>query len=487
MTSINNLTQFTPGTKALSSEINDNFETLRTHHNNHETRLSTLETDFGNMETDSGEDLVNIEKAGAACDDITDDTAIIQSILDSGKSPFIPANKNVKITNTLVMKASGQRIVGGNSYTSVLRWYGLANGTMINASYSNARIENIRLDGLNVTGVNGILLAKDRSTYNQVLRNVRVWACKGVGIQGYDSDTSPQYYANDAYFEKCQVSYCATGMAFRVPTQHLNACMFDNCSTGLAAYVNSKINLSGGVFSTNEYDVKYNSAQITCFGTWFENGTQKIFSTFSGTSSALSLLAMFGCHIHTNTTQSYVIDLSEVTTSGSFVFVGNNFASNASTKDIYLSNNVNNFVQHNNNIGSVKGLNDVVKNDYKTRIMAAPYTPAVGLSSVFGASVYVTKPDGFTTFVPNQIKISIGGTVASETITVRIEVGFFDYGATKIVDKTFTATGDTWLTAADLAGLVKDATYIRNMKFQARTSAASTAATVTITPYMNAI
>jgi len=486
MTNINNLTQFIPGTKALASEINDNFETLRQAHNSQETRLGTLETDFTTLETNGGEDLVNIEKAGAKCDDLTDDTAIIQSILDSGKNPFIPANKNVKITNTLVLKASGQRIVGADGYTSVLRWHGLVNGLMINASYSNARIENIKLDGLNVSGVTGINLAKDRSVYNQILRNVRVSSCSGVGIQGYDSDT-PQYFANDAYFEKCQVSYCTTGMAFRVPTQHLINCMFDNCSTGLAAYTNSKINISGGIFSTNAYDIKYNTTQITCFGTWFENGTQKIFSTFSGTAPTLSLLAMIGCHIHTNTAQTYAIDLSETTTSGSFVFIGNNFASNSTTKDIYLSNNVNNFICHNNNIGSVKGLNDLVKNDYATRLMAASYTPAVGLSNTFGTALYVTKPDGFTTFIPQQVKINTGGTYSSETITVRIEVGFFDYGTTKIVDKTFTATGDYWLTASEIAGLLKDATYIRNMKIQARTTAASTSVTVAVTPYMTAI
>lgn len=486
MTNINSLTQFVPGTKALASEINDNFEALRQGHNNQETRLGALETDFSNIEINGGEDLVNIEKAGAKCDDLTDDTAIIQSILDSGKNPFVPANKNVKITNTLVFKASGQRIIGANSYTSVLRWYGLTNGLMVNASYSNAGLENVKLDGRDISGVNGINLAKDRSVYNQILRNVRVSACGGVGIKGYDSD-SPQYFSNDVYFEKCQVSYCATGMAFRVPTQHLNNCMFDNCAIGLAAYTNSKVNIIGGVFSTNDYDIKYNSAQITCFGTWFENGKQKIFSTFSGTATALSLLSMIGCHIHTNTAQTYAIDLSETTTSGSFVFIGNNFDSASTTKDVYLSSNVNNFIHHNNNIGSVKGLNDLVKNDYATKIMAADYLPAVGLSSAFGTALYVTKPDGFTTFLPQQIKINTGGTYSSETVTVRIEVGFFDYGATKIVDKTFTATGDYWLTSAEIAGLLKDATYIRNMKFQARTTKSSTAVTVTVTPYMNAI
>lgn len=389
MTSINNLTQFVPGTKALASEINDNFETLRQGHNSQETRLGTLETNFTTLETNGGEDLINVEKAGAKCDDLTDDTAIIQSILDSGKNPFIPANKSVKITNTLVFKALGQGIFGANSYTSVLRWHGAANGLMINASYNNVRIENIKLDGLSTSGVNGINLAKNSSTYNQILRNVRVSSCGGVGIQGFDAD-SPQYFANDGYFEKCQVSSCITGMSFRVPTQHLTDCRFDGCSTALAAYANSKINISGGIFSANEYDIKYDNAEITCSGSKFENGTQKIFSTFTGSSANLSLLSMIGCHIHTLTTQAYAIDLSEVTTSGSFVFLGNTFASDSATKNINLSSKVSNFISHNSNIGSIKGAFNLTKSGY------VPYSVSSGSIDANGYASFISKVDNST-------------------------------------------------------------------------------------------
>lgn len=45
MTLINNLIQFQAGTKALSSEINANFETIRVAHNDADTRLTTAETD----------------------------------------------------------------------------------------------------------------------------------------------------------------------------------------------------------------------------------------------------------------------------------------------------------------------------------------------------------------------------------------------------------------------------------------------------------
>lgn len=43
MTLINNLTKFEPGTKALSSEVNQNFETLRQGHNDQEAKINSIE------------------------------------------------------------------------------------------------------------------------------------------------------------------------------------------------------------------------------------------------------------------------------------------------------------------------------------------------------------------------------------------------------------------------------------------------------------
>jgi len=54
MSIINNLTQFIPGTKALAGEINDNFETLRQGHNNHENRVETLESSVSSKFDKSG-------------------------------------------------------------------------------------------------------------------------------------------------------------------------------------------------------------------------------------------------------------------------------------------------------------------------------------------------------------------------------------------------------------------------------------------------
>lgn len=48
---INSLIQFVSGTKALSAEVNQNFETLRTGHNDQESRLATAENSIVNQDT----------------------------------------------------------------------------------------------------------------------------------------------------------------------------------------------------------------------------------------------------------------------------------------------------------------------------------------------------------------------------------------------------------------------------------------------------
>jgi len=49
MTIVNGLTQFVPNTKAVASEVNDNFETLRVAHNDTENKLATLQNSFDTL------------------------------------------------------------------------------------------------------------------------------------------------------------------------------------------------------------------------------------------------------------------------------------------------------------------------------------------------------------------------------------------------------------------------------------------------------
>ncbi len=58
MTFINELKQFIPGTKALASEVNQNFETLRQSNNNQNERINILEEGVDNMLEKSGGNLL---------------------------------------------------------------------------------------------------------------------------------------------------------------------------------------------------------------------------------------------------------------------------------------------------------------------------------------------------------------------------------------------------------------------------------------------
>jgi len=487
MSFINSLTQFVPGTKALASEINTNFETIRQANNEHHTKINMLESDINNIQTADSENIVDIQTYGAFCDDTTDDTAVVQSILDEGKNPFIPANKKVKITSTLVMKYAGQRILGADSYTSVLRWYGSPDGLMLSASYNNIRIENLKLDGLDVSGVSGINLARDRNTFNQIIRNVRIWGCKNRGIQGYDSD-NPTYFSSDCYIEKTQFSYCGAGVAFKTALHNLNSCVFDNCVEALQAYSGSKINIKGCAFSLNDYDVKYNSCELLFCGAKFEKSKQKTFSAFSGSAQNLSLLVINGCHFHTQTSGLYAIDLSEVTTSGTFVFSGNSFADDSSTKNILLSSYVNNFVSDNYGMGTAKSSDNGLRNDNKVKISTLDYIAETGLNNYFGNPVYVYPPDNFSSMILQSIKLNTSGAFLSgEIITFNIETFFYDSGTTKTYEKQISSLSSYWLDQSEIASLLKNNTYLKSIKIKIRSNKTSSSVIATTTPYFYSV
>ena len=80
MAEIDALNEFTTGTKAKASEVNDNFETLREGHNINDGRIEDIETS----------NIVNVVKDGAIADDVTDDTEAFQKTADDADSFEIP-------------------------------------------------------------------------------------------------------------------------------------------------------------------------------------------------------------------------------------------------------------------------------------------------------------------------------------------------------------------------------------------------------------
>ncbi len=105
-------------------------------------------------------------------------------------------------------------------------------------------------------------------------------------------------------------------------------------------------------------------------------------------------------------------------------------------------------------------------------------SPTLGTGGTLGSASTIS-PD-LRRILPQGIKISVGGTLATgESISVRITFNFDD-GASLYVDKSYTATGDDYLSEADLQSLWKNGVGVSSIDVQAASSATTTSATVTV-------
>jgi parallel beta-helix repeat protein len=106
---------------------------------------------------------------------------------------------------------------------------------------------------------------------------------------------------------------------------------------------------------------------------------------------------------------------------------------------------------------------------------------SVGTGGVYGSASAITSPSGRITYP--RVKISWGGTFGTgETVTVKVEAVYSD-GSTAYVEKSATAVGSLWLTDDDVLALVTQLKDIVKLNFYAKSSAASTAVTVTVNSY----
>lgn len=114
-------------------------------------------------------------------------------------------------------------------------------------------------------------------------------------------------------------------------------------------------------------------------------------------------------------------------------------------------------------------------------LILASASPPLGTSGTLGSAVSITPSTGYSRIVPLGVKITVGGTLdTGESITVRVTFVFSD-NSTLYVSKTYTATGDDYLGDADFFTLWKNGVGVARIDVQAASSAASTAATVTVT------
>jgi len=119
-----------------------------------------------------------------------------------------------------------------------------------------------------------------------------------------------------------------------------------------------------------------------------------------------------------------------------------------------------------------------IHNNYKKSVTANPSATA----NANGATVTLTPPTGYLSLNPLGIDVVFGGVFGTETVTATVKVTYADL-TTATIEKTATAAGTTSLNNADLMGLFKDGTYIKQIDAYSKSSIASSTVAVTFNHY----
>jgi len=103
---------------------------------------------------------------------------------------------------------------------------------------------------------------------------------------------------------------------------------------------------------------------------------------------------------------------------------------------------------------------------------------SIGTSSEYGTESTISVRTGYDYMIPMAVKLTVGGTFATdETVTVRITV-YFDDGSSAYLDKSYTATGSETVSVDELAPLYADGKNITSVGLKAASNQSSTSVTV---------
>jgi len=154
----------------------------------------------------------------------------------------------------------------------------------------------------------------------------------GFGASGVGIDTGTKAWAlEDSYFEDVKISYGGIGIKFYKPTHTLVSCYFHYLKVGLALYGNTQIEMYGGVFSHNDYDISFETPNtgvdiyhdtIQFNGVWFEESTYGIIKIPYG-NATVSNLIFDSCRFHTACSSV----LLNFTMPNSYITLRNNYVS----------------------------------------------------------------------------------------------------------------------------------------------------------------
>ena len=270
--------------------------------------------------------VVNVRDFGATGDGAADDTAAIQKALDTGRDVFLPRGK-YRVTATLRLTSHSQQLSSERTFGAEAAWFhgtivwdGPKGGVVLDASLGGAcLIANLTLSGAGLKAGKGVLLNNGKAgtgVWSQRLENVQIRECD----TGLDFGPGPfPAFAHDALLSRCEIMHCRIGVSNISASQAFLQCTIGFCTeVGYCGSAEGRATFLGGVFSSNELDVRLTNASFTAFGTWFENAKRGLFDRTSG--GAIRTLVLDGCHLHAFC-PTHLMDLSGC--AGSLALVGN--------------------------------------------------------------------------------------------------------------------------------------------------------------------
>lgn len=248
--------------------------------------------------------------------------------------------------------------IKGESQSAYLKWSGISDASQCMFNFMNwssasgrpeAHFNTLTLDG----GGKNITIFK----WGGLPYAMWFVRFKGLSIQYFGTGTAIDTGSihrptalQDATFDQVRITNTdgveetpiGVGIKLFLPSHNLWGCSFFGLDQALALYPNTAVDVVGGIFSRNNYDVYFvessNYANSFNFkGIWFEESKKSISAIGNGDAN-IKNVNFYGNHFHTTNT-SNLIDYRTNELNGTVSFKGNYNSPNSANKTILLGSN----------------------------------------------------------------------------------------------------------------------------------------------------
>ena len=369
--------------KLMMQAIDDNFDELYAADVTLDGRVDTLDTQFGNLPTPFG---INVLDFGAVGNGTTDDTAAIQAAINSlsstGGIVYLPSG-TYKVSSALVMNTTGITLMGANRNSTIISGSNATQNIIEIGSLSvltkGNRVSNLQitssvaktagaaikvfsghqtdLDHITLmnnmyygfqfeagpyqyiyhltdfevnSGLNAIIVGHDIATYTGVVQEL---VCTDGTIASQTGVAIKLEHIQGAFFRDIDViaSYAGVGM---IPgtNQVVVACWFDTV-------LGDTCGNNGWILQPSSTGIIKEIMMVSCWGASCTN--YGILLDASAANDCISGIAMTGCRFMNNSKQGmYITDGVEAVSVTNVHCLGNSTGASATYHGIYLESGV---------------------------------------------------------------------------------------------------------------------------------------------------